>query len=151
MTRISDPLELLTAQHADLDALLDRLTAVELPARDAVFAELADKVVLHLAAEQELLLPAVAGQVSPDVQRELAAEQQEIKRILADLLWFGLDDAAVAAGIPSLRALLHGHAAWQETELFTTMAETMSGPALVELGERLCAWSDNVPSMALAA
>lgn len=151
MPRIADPLELLTTQHADLDRLLDRLAAAAADDRDVVFAELADKWIVHLAAEQKLLYPACAQQLAPETLHELLAEHREIKAIIADLLWFGLGDAELAPRLAKLRTLLAGHAMWQEDQLFATIAQTLERPVLTELGAQLQAWSEGVPSILRAA
>lgn len=141
MTRISDPLELLTQQHDDIIALLDTLATPE------QLRELAERLTDHLAAEQALLYP-MCHLASP-VRDELIAEHVEIKRVLADLLWFGLDDPDTTRRVFALRALLHGHTAYQEEELFELAAETLAPIDITVLGNRMQAWF--VTSVAQAA
>ena len=147
MTRISDPLELLTQQHDELLGLLDALASSNEPARARAFAELAEALPDHLAAEQALLYP-MCHLASP-VRDELIAEHVEIKRVLVDLLWFGLDDADTTRRVFALRALLHGHTAYQEEELFELAAETLAPIDITVLGNRMQAWF--VTSVAQAA
>ena len=143
MPRISDPLELLTQQHDEILALLDTL------ATQAQLNELAEHLTDHLAAEQALLYPMVAGHVARPVRDELVAEHVEIKRVLADLLWFGLEDADAPQRIETLRALLRGHTSYQEDQLFELAAETLAPIDITVLGNRLAAWF--VSSVAQAA
>ena len=149
MPRISDPLELLTQQHDELLGLLDTLASSDEPARARAFADLAEALPDHLAAEQELLYPIIGAQLPASVHEELVAEHVEIKRVLADLLWFGLDDADAPRRIATLRALVDGHTAYQEEELFETAAETLAPIDITVLGSRLSAWF--VTSVAQAA
>lgn len=140
MHRISDPLELLTQQHDDLLALLDALASANETVRNHAFADLADQLPDHLAAEQELLYPCVTGYLAQPVREELVVEHTEIKRVLADLLWFGLDDIDSPRRIVELRTLLEGHAAYQDHELFENAAESMAPIDITVLGNRLHAW-----------
>ncbi len=140
MPRISDPLELLTQQHDDLLALLDALTSQNEAERTRALNNLADELPDHLAAEQELLYPCVNGYLAQPVRDEIVAEHTEIKRALADLLWFGLDDADATRRIAELRTLLEGHAAYQDHELFENAAETLAPLDITILGNRLHAW-----------
>ena len=151
MPRISDPLELLTQQHDDLLALLDALASPNESERTRAFADLADLLPDHLAAEQELLYPCVTGYVAQPVREELVAEHTEIKRVLAELLWFGLDDADAPRRIASLRTLLEGHAAYQDHELFENAAESLAPIDITILGNRLHAWFVTPARLAEAA
>jgi len=149
MPRISDPLELLTQQHDEIIALVDALASPNDAERMRAFGELADVLPDHLAAEQELLYPMVGHNLAAMVHEELVAEHLEIKRVLADLLWFGLDDADSPSRIASLRALVEGHTAYQEQELFEAAAEHLAPIDITVLGSRLHAWF--VSSVAQAA
>ena len=144
---IVDALELLTAQHAQIEAALVEVAA--LAARDAdgrirtlALADLADKLTLHLALEQELLYPGAGSLLSAEVYRELIAEHVEIKRVLAELYWIEGDDDRFAPGLATLQALLAMHETWQESELFERFAEQVPAPRLAELGRELRSWID---------
>lgn len=130
MPAISDALELLTAQHEQIDGLLELVTALHDP--DAL-AELADTIALHVSVEQRLLYPQRALQLPRDVYDELVAEHDELKRVLAELVWRGVDDDDFVAGLANLRVLVDGHAAYQEDELFTRAATAMSASQLAAL------------------
>jgi hypothetical protein len=143
MSRISDPLELLTQQHDDILALLDTL------ATPTQLTELADMLTDHLAAEQSLLYPMVGFSIPASVREELVIEHVEIKRVLADLLWFGLEDGDTPRRIETLRDLLEGHTSYQEQQLFELAAETLAPIDITVLGNRMQAWF--VTSIAQAA
>ena len=127
-------LELLTVQHEHIDRLLARVRTLVVHRSECV-NELADYVTAHLAVEQELLYPGLGARISDAVHAELLAEHQEIKRVLANLLWLDNDDARSTTTLASLEALFEGHRVWQDEELFESLAETMSLTALAELGE----------------
>ena len=152
MTRISDALELLTAQHEEIDELLAVvMTSTDAGARDRTLGVLADRLTAHLAIEQELVYPAVATVTAPGIVDELMAEHGEIKRVLAELLWFGLEDPANELRLGVLRGLLDGHCGWQEEQLFTTVAEAMSSRELAGLGAHIHAWFGDDLGLARAA
>ncbi len=133
MTQMRDALELLTAQHEELDSLF----AVVSRTRDAaLFDELSEKLTMHLALEQEVLYPVVARRVSADVMAELRAEHVAIKRLLSELVWIDVDDEEFPQLFAALGDLMVGHAAWQEDELFTDAAESLSRDQLEALGEQ---------------
>ncbi|MBA3537991.1 MAG: hemerythrin domain-containing protein [Deltaproteobacteria bacterium] len=143
MQRIADPLELLTAQHDQLDKLIARVaTARDLQVRSAAFDRLADKLVEHLAVKQELVYPIAKSVISEATLTELLAEHVEIKRVLADLLWFEIEDAQFDSRLETLMTLVEGHMQWQEDELFVTLAQSLMNDQLVSLGESLNAWFD---------
>src|SRR4051794_7257674 len=137
MNQIRDALELLTAQHQELDELCDRVAR----SRDAgAFDELADKLTTHLAAEQELLYPLVARHVTNEVMSELLTEHIAIKRLLSELVWLGVHDDEFAELFTQMGDLLIGHAAWQEDELFTCAAEKIPSDRLADLGDAVAAF-----------
>jgi len=134
MARISDALELLTAQHTQIDDLFDLVATLH----DAdALTELADTLTSHLGAEQELLYPRIGPALAPDVRDELIAEHVELKRQLADLLWAGVEDPEFAGKLEALRLLFDGHAGYQEDELFTRAAEAMTADQLAAIGQAI--------------
>ncbi|MBS1123021.1 MAG: regulator of cell morphosis and signaling [Deltaproteobacteria bacterium] len=138
MQRISDPLELLTAQHASIQGLLLRAKEAEDPKlRTDLVGELAAYITAHLAIEQEVFYVQRSVTLSSVVHLEVLAEHTEIKRVLADLLWLDADDDRFEHTLAALAGLVEGHAAWQDEELFPTVAETASAAVLVELGAQL--------------
>lgn len=133
MTPIRDALELLTAQHEQIEDLFEQVWQI---GDESAFVELADKLATHLALEQELFYPAIDRQLTRAVRDELDAEHSAIKQILAELAWLGTRDTAFRAKLAELGTLIVGHSSWQEDELFTTTAETMSAAELAALCDR---------------
>jgi len=131
-------LKLLTSQHTEIDRLADEVAASRDPVvRSARFGALCDLLTIHLMIEQELLYPAIAHQLRHGIHDELLAEHAEIKRVLADLVWYELDDPQFDRRLAQLAELLDGHSQWQDEELFATIVETMPADALATLGARL--------------
>ena len=144
MTPISDALELLTAQHEQIEDLFEQVRQI---GDEAAFTELVDKLSTHLALEQELFYPAVKKQLAPSVLDELIAEHTAIKQLVGDMVWLQTRDPQFRAKLDDLGMLLVGHSAWQEDELFTKVAETMSADELAALCDRFY----NFDSIAIAA
>ena len=140
MREISDALELLTAQHELIEFLV---VQVQQTYDQDAFDELADKLVAHLALEQELFYPAIAGCVSDEVQRELLAEHVAIKHVLAELVWLGVGDCDFGCKLHELSYLLDGHCGYQEDELFEHVAEQMPTEQLVSLGTQLSSFESH--------
>lgn len=152
MNRIADALELLTAQHDEIDSLLAVVSTSGSPAvRGAAVSELAEKLTLHLAIEQEMLYPTADRTLSDEVRRELMSEHVEIKRVLADLVWLDLDDSRFGGKLTLLQMLLEWHELWQEEELFETLAESMSPAELEDLGVRINGWLEGADLLVAAA
>jgi len=130
---MTDALEILAAQHAHIDGLLVALRASEAQ-RTLLVGELADYVTAHLAAEQ-VLYPQLSATLSSVVHDELLVEHREIKRVLANLLWLDADDTRFEPTLETLVILLGGHIAWQDGQLFESVAEGLPSTTLAALGE----------------
>lgn len=146
MRPIRDALELLTAQHEEIDELVIQLHQDPVP---HVFDRLVEKLVAHLTLEQELFYPVVAATISREVLGEVLDEHGAIKRVLAELIWVGIEDPTFREKLVELGQLLCGHCGWQEEHLFETVAETMSPESLASLGGQLLA--HRVAPVAVAA
>ena len=147
MTPIRDALELLTAQHEQIEDLYEQVRQI---GDEAAFVELADKLTTHLALEQELLYPALCTHLSAAVMRELLVEHVAIKQVLGELVWLGTRDPEFRGKLERLGDLLIGHSAWQEDELFTTAAEAMTSEQLAALCDQFYSFDAIVPG-AIAA
>ena len=148
MMPIRDALELLTAQHEQIEDLFEQVRQI---GDEYAFVELADKLTTHLALEQELFYPAMQRQLAPAVQDELLAEHAAIKQVLGDLVWLGTRDPEFRGKLERLGDLLIGHAAYQEDELFTAAAESMTREELATLCERFRTFDEILPASAIAA
>jgi len=144
MKPISDALELLTAQHEQIEDLYEQVRQI---GDEAAYAELTDKLTTHLALEQELFYPAMRLKVSAAVMEELFAEHAVLKQLLAELAFLGMRDPGFRGKLAELGSMLYGHASWQEDELFTKAAESMSFDELAGL----CVQFYNFDAPAIAA
>jgi hypothetical protein len=144
MPLITDALELLTAQHEQIEDLYEQVRQI---GDEAAFVELVDKLSTHLALESELLYPAVKRHLPDPLRDELLAEHAAIRHVLGEMQWHSIKDQTFRTRLDALGVLLFGHTAWQEDELFTKAAETMSCDELASL----CVAFHNFDSIAIAA
>jgi hemerythrin HHE cation binding domain-containing protein len=144
MPVITDALELLTAQHEQIEDLYEQVRQI---GDDAVLVELADKLTTHLALETEVFYPAVRKLVKPAVMAELLAEHAAMKQVIGELQWLSAKDPQFRVTLDRLGTLLFGHSSWQEDELFTKAAESMSCDELAGL----CVQFYNFDSIPIAA
>jgi len=130
MRPINDALELLTAQHEEIEFLV---VQVQQTYDSDAFDELANKLIAHLALEQELFYPAIATAMTAEVERELLTEHLAIKRVLGEMVWLGVSDSDFGGRLRELSVLLDGHCGYQEDQLFEVVAETLPSDDLVML------------------
>lgn len=148
MKRISDALELLTAQHDELVALLAQIPPLTGERRGLALGELADKLTTHLAAEQELFYPALGGEVTTPPADEWRAEHERLTEAVGELLGLDAASPAVAPLFASLSALFADHVRAQEDGLFVTVAEAVPAAELTALGTELDEWSERARCIA---
>ena len=84
-TQTSDVLEILTAQHAEMDRLFEAIESDKGDRAD-LFHELANILAAHSTVEEKVFYPAVMADATSDMLHESVEEHLAIKRVLADLL-----------------------------------------------------------------
>lgn len=133
----TDVLELLTSQHAEVDALIEQIEAGRGDA-DAAFLDLANKLAAHAAAEEKVFYPAVMAQDTKELLQESVEEHLAIKRVLADMITMRLDDDAFRAKLSVLKEQV-GHHAHEEEErhLFPKLRLLMSADQRAALGNEV--------------
>src|SRR5262245_37065945 len=119
MPPIRDALELLIAQHEQIEDLYEQVRQI---GDEAALVELADKLSTHLALEAKLFYPAVSRHLSSGVLCELLSEHAAIRQVLGELQWLHPRDLMFRPTLAQLGTLLFGHTSWQEDELFTKAA-----------------------------
>ncbi|MFT3694084.1 MAG: hemerythrin domain-containing protein [Kofleriaceae bacterium] len=126
-------LDLLISQHRDVDRLIARLESGH-GDRNAIFAELADKLVAHAAAEEMIFYPAVVAHRRSQLL-EAVEEHLEIKRVVADMLALDPDSEIFKAKLAVLKEDLQHHAhEEEEQELFPKLRNEFSEDTLLALG-----------------
>jgi hemerythrin superfamily protein len=130
----TDIVELLTSQHAEVDALFAQIEARQGDTQ-AAFRELANKLAAHAAAEEKVFYPAVMTKDTNELLQESVEEHLAIKRVLADLITMKLDDDAFSAKLSVLKEQVSHHAhEEEESKLFPKLRATMSADQRAALG-----------------
>jgi hemerythrin superfamily protein len=133
----TDVLELLTAQHQEVDQLFMQLEQGD-GDRRAVFTELADKLAAHASAEEKLFYPAVMSRDTGELLRESVEEHLSIKRVLADLIAMDVDDDSFLATLSVLKEQVAHHAhEEEEAKLFPKIRSAMTRDERAALGNEL--------------
>jgi hemerythrin superfamily protein len=130
----TDVLELLEAQHKEVDELIARLEQGD-GDRGALFTELADKLAAHASAEEKVFYPSVMTADTRDLLHESVEEHLSIKRVLADLIAVNVDDDSFKAMLSVLKEQVSHHAHKEEEEkLFPKLRAALTRDERAALG-----------------
>ncbi len=140
MKRIHDALELLTAQHDELGALLAKTDTVPAAQRALALGQFADKLATHLLAEEQLLQVLEV--------KDYADDHDRVRNALADVLALDLNSDEMPAKIRTLAELMSKHSSWQESVLYVMLAETVSPEVLQLVGDVLADWAEKSSCLA---
>ncbi|CAN5262074.1 hypothetical protein BH11MYX1_BH11MYX1_18820 [soil metagenome] len=130
-------LELLTAQHSDVDALFAKLEKGT-GDKNAVFQELADMLAAHATVEEKLFYPQVMSKRTDDMLHESVEEHLQIKRTLADMLSLATESPEFEAKLSVLKEDVSHHAHEEEEDkLFPMLRKSMSADELAAIGNQV--------------
>jgi hemerythrin superfamily protein len=133
----TDVLELLEAQHQEVDVLFEQIEQGE-GNRRALLIELADKLAAHAAVEEKIFYPAVMAKETNTLLHESVEEHLAIKRVLADLIQRDLDDDTFKAKISVLKEEVSHHAhKEEEKKLFPLVKAMFSSDERAALGNEV--------------
>lgn len=128
-------LELLTSQHAEVDALIEKIEKGK--DAKASFQEMADKVAAHATIEEKIFYPAVMSKKLDDLLHESVEEHLEVKRVLADMLMLELGSDEFNAKLSVLKENLNHHAHEEEEDkMFPMVRKAMSEDELAAIGNQ---------------
>lgn len=135
----TDVLQLLAAQHAEVDALFEKIENNS-GNRTALLTELADKLAAHAAVEEKVFYPSVMARSTSDKLHESVEEHLQIKRVLADLIEMRPDDENFKAKIKVLKEDVSHHAHGEEEgKLFPMLRSSMTADELAAIGNETLA------------
>ncbi len=136
-TTSTNVLDLLTAQHTEMDALFEQLENGE-GDRRAVLTELADKLSAHATVEEKVFYPAIMSKDTNEKLQEAVQEHLQLKRMLNDLVTLKLDDDTFAGKLQVLKEQNAHHAhKEEEEELFPVVKKAMRKDELAALGKEV--------------
>jgi len=132
--RNEDVVDLLTAQHEQIGALLDRLRA-DHDDKQGLFAELVRLVAVHESAEEEIVHP-VARRCrfgADDIVKHRLTEERAVKHALAELRDLGVDHPEFDEKLAKFADAVASHAANEEAEEFTMLRKQFSANQLEKM------------------
>ena len=130
--------EYLTRQHREIEqALRDALAADDAAVRRSRFLDIADALIVHITAEEQVFYPAVHGDRNEAVLLEALEEHLALKRLVADLLELAADEVTFAPKLHVLRELCEHHHGDEERKLFPAVREKFDAAARDALGQEM--------------
>ncbi len=130
-----DATDWLTRQHREIEAALREALDVDDPAvKRSRFLDIADALILHIAAEEQVFYPAVHAHRNEDVLLEALEEHLSLKRLLSDLLTLRGDDATFQAKLHVLREQAEHHHRDEERQLFPEVRAAFDDAARERIG-----------------
>ena len=135
----TDVLQLLTAQHAEVDELFAKIESGT-ENRTALLTELADKLAAHATVEEKIFYPAVMAKDTSDKLHDSVEEHLQIKRVLADLIEMRPGDENFKAKLKVLKEDVTHHAHREEEgKLFPMLRSSMNPDELAAIGNETLA------------
>jgi hemerythrin superfamily protein len=140
----SDVLEILEAQHQEVDLLFELIEKRD-GNRRALFTELADKLAAHATIEEKIFYPAVMAKDTEDMLRESVEEHLQIKRLLADLITMNVTDDEFEAKLHVLKEQVTHHAhKEEEAKLFPEVKSLLTRDERAALGNEVLVMFDEL-------
>jgi len=127
-------IELLEAQHEEVESLFDRIEKANGEAKRQLFEEIADDLAVHAAIEEKHFYPATRAARTEGLLQEAVEEHLSVKRIIADLLEMDPGEAQFDAKIAVLKEQVMHHVGEEEGELFPKVRKLLSEDELEDLG-----------------
>jgi hemerythrin superfamily protein len=134
-----DAIEMLTTQHAEVEALFDKLDheADEPDWRD-LCGRLLDRLTMHAKLEEEIFYPAVAQLAGEHEQVAHARDEHaKIERMLEALRAPQLQKRACQEQLHELRRTVQHHVAEEENDLMPRARHRLGTAGLRDLGRRM--------------
>ena len=137
--------QLLTAQHRDLEALMKgTLASNDAAARTSALVRVGDELAKHLASEEEVFYPAVNLRNTQDTLLESLEEHLSLKRLLADLLALDPHADTWEAKFKVLREQSEHHHKEEEEHLFPKVSTAFDAAELETLGQRMLSFQQDL-------
>jgi len=135
-----DAIELLTAQHREMEELLHRVADSDDEAtRKALYVRVADLLTVHIKSEEEIFYPAAHQARTEDDLLESLEEHLSLKRLLADLQDMAPSEKPFEAKFKVLKEQAEHHHREEETHLFPAVLTVLDFPQRATLAAQMLA------------
>ena len=133
-----DAIDFLRLQHHEMEhALAHVLEAADPPAKQTRFTDVADRLTLHIASEEQVFYPAVKASRTEDILLESLEEHLSLKRLLADLLDMDAAENTFDAKFKVLKEQTEHHHREEEEHLFPKVRKLLAPERLETLGQEM--------------
>lgn len=130
-----DAIELLRRQHHEMEHALGHvLEGEDAAAKKARFAEIADRLTVHIASEEQVFYPAVKAARTEDVLLESLEEHLSLKRLLADLIDLDPSEQTFDPKFKVLKEQAEHHHQEEEEHLFPKAGKLLDQGRRAALG-----------------
>ena len=147
MSAAMEATDWLTRQHRQIEAALrEALETDDITDKRERTLGIADALVMHIAAEEQVFYPAVHAHRNEDVLLEALEEHLSIKRLLADLLSLQPDDVTFQPKLHVLREQCEHHHKDEERKLFPEVRDQFDETRRLELGAQMEALASQMQS-----
>lgn len=136
----TDAVIFLTAQHREMESLLQQVADTHGDdATKALFAQAADRLTVHIKAEEEIFYPAVHEACTEDDLLESLEEHLSLKRLLADLIEMEPADKSFEPKFKVLKEQTEHHHKEEEEHLFPEVLNLLDENRREALGKAMIA------------
>jgi hemerythrin superfamily protein len=133
-------IDLLERQHRDVEELFEEFEGAGDGARktrERLCREISDQLAVHAEIEEKLFYPEARQPGTEDLLRESVEEHLAVKRLLAEIMEGGIEDAQFDARMKVLKEQVEHHVEEEEHELFPKVKKACSKEELEDLGDRM--------------
>lgn len=126
-------IEFLKQQHEEVESLFERLAQADDDERISLLGQLAEKLTLHGALEENLLYPLVREAGFDELADHSLEEHGEVKRLTSEILSAKRRDPRLQQLAGTLRRNVEKHVDEEEQTLFPKLVERVGEARLVQL------------------
>lgn len=134
-----DAIEMLKAQHRQVEQLFKQCQEASGSAKRRLFLELADMLAVHAAIEEQHFYPAVKAQRTKEILAESLEEHLAMKRTLSDMLRTEVTDPTFDAKLKVLEEEVTHHVGEEESDLFPKVKRLLNADQLEGIGQEMTA------------
>jgi hemerythrin superfamily protein len=133
-------IDLLKSQHREVEKLFKQIESAKDGRKKMIlFEEIADKLAIHAAIEEDHFYPAVKEKRTEDILLEAVEEHLTIKRTLADLMKLDVGEQSFDPKLKVLKEEVQHHVQEEEEDLFPKVKKILSAEELDALEQEMVA------------
>lgn len=138
-------IKMLKQQHRQVEKLFKQFEkAKSARPRQKAFDEIADKLAVHAAIEEQHFYPSVKRRATEDLLLEAVEEHLGVKRVIADMLDLEADDPIFEAKAKVLKDLVEHHVEEEEETLFPKVEKMVKAEELDAIGEEMASTMEDL-------